>query len=121
MTAGRRHNVWIGRKLIICFFYLSRTYYGPDSVHAEFAADTCSKILGLPTCAAWVPDNMAFIKVLTHQVPPALGAWCLIGIVAASMSTADGAILAMGKWQSANLFVFLDSYCIVPSSQCPSH
>lgn len=73
-----------------------RYHYGPDSVHAEFDADTCSEILGLPTCGAWLPDNQAFIKLLTHEANPVLGAWCLIGIVAASMSTADGAMLAMG-------------------------
>ena len=32
---------------------ITRYHYGPDSVHAEFDADTCSAILGLPTCAAW--------------------------------------------------------------------
>jgi len=40
----------------IPFAYLggiTRYYYGPDSVYAEFTADTCSTILGLPTCAAW--------------------------------------------------------------------
>jgi Na+/proline symporter len=31
---------------------------------------------------------MAFIKLLTHQAPAFLGGWCLLGIVAASMSTA---------------------------------
>lgn len=51
----------------------------------------------------WVPDDMAFIKLLTHQTQPVLGAWCLIGIVAASMSTADGAILAMGTVWSHNI------------------
>ena len=75
---------------------LSRVIYGPDSIHAEFDADTCSEILGLPTCGAWLPDESSFVKLLTHDAPPFLGAWCLIGIVAASMSTADGAILAMG-------------------------
>jgi hypothetical protein len=40
----------------IPFAYLgaiTRYYYGPDSVHAEFIADSCSTILGMPTCAAW--------------------------------------------------------------------
>lgn len=90
----------------IPFAYLgaiTRVYYGPDSVHAEFATDTCSVALGLPTCAQWLPDPQAFIKLLTHQAPPFLGAWCLIGIVAASMSTSDGAILAMGTVFSHNI------------------
>jgi len=83
-------------------------YYGPDSIHAEFATDTCSEILGLPTCAAWVPDPLAFVKMLTHEAPGFLGAWCMIGIVAASMSTADGAILAMGTVFSHNVARQLD-------------
>jgi len=77
-------------------------------VHAEFEADTCSEILGLPTCGAWLPDQTAFVKLLSHQVPPFLGGWCLVGIVAASMSTADGAILAMGTVFSHNLMRLLD-------------
>lgn len=90
----------------IPFAYLgaiTRYHYGPDSIHAEFEADTCSAILGLPTCAMWVPDSLAFVKLLTHQAPSFLGGWCLFGIVAASMSTADGAILAMGTVFSHNL------------------
>ena len=81
----------------------SSFYYGPDSVHSEFETDTCSELLGLPTCALWNPDPNAFIKLLTHEAPPFLGAWCLIGIVAASMSTCDGAILAMGTVMSHNV------------------
>jgi Na+/proline symporter len=75
----------------IPFAYLgsiTRVYYGPDSAHAEFLTDSCNALLGLPTCALWVPDSTAFIKLLTHQAPPFLGGWCLFGIVAASMSTA---------------------------------
>ena len=93
----------------IPFSYLggiTRVYYGPDSIHAEFDADTCSDILGLPTCGAWVPDEFAFIKLLTHEAPAFLGAWCLVGIVAASMSTADGAILAMGTVSQLHCRVF---------------
>lgn len=85
-------------------------YYGPDSIHAEFSADTCSEILGLPTCGEWLPDSFAFIKLLTHEANPTLGAWCLIGIVAASMSTADGAILAMGTVWSHNITRQFDKY-----------
>ena len=40
----------------IPFGYLGaivRYYYGPDSVYATFDPDTCSTILGLPTCGYW--------------------------------------------------------------------
>lgn len=47
---------------------------------------------------------------MTHEAPPVLGAWCLIGIVAASMSTASGAILAMGTVFSHNVMRQLDAY-----------
>lgn len=80
-----------------------RYYYGPDSMYAEFEADTCSEILGLPTCGMWMPDAQATVKYLTHEAPSFLGGWFLIGIVAASMSTADGAILAMGTVFSHNV------------------
>ena len=93
-----------------CVLLAFRVDYGPDSIQAEFIADTCSSILGLPTCGAWAPDPDAFIKFLTHNVPEWLGAWCLIGIVAASMSTADGAILAMGTVFSHNMVRQLDSF-----------
>lgn len=96
-----------------CSLSHTSVHYGPDSVHAEFEADTCSAILGLPTCAQWLPDPQAFIKLLTHEAPSFLGGWCLIGIVAASMSTADGAILAMGTVFSHNLMRQLDS--LVPN------
>ncbi|CAB9519598.1 affinity choline transporter 1 [Seminavis robusta] len=89
---------------------ITRNHYGPDSVHAQFEADTCSTLLGLPTCAMWVPDSNAFIKLLTHEAPSFLGGWCLFGIVAASMSTADGAILAMGTVFSHNLMRQLDGW-----------
>ncbi|KAG5175443.1 Solute:Sodium symporter family [Tribonema minus] len=80
-----------------------KVFYGPDSIFAEYAADTCSSILGLPTCAEWLPDEDAFLKLATSQVPVALGAWCLIGIVAASMSTATGVILAIATVLSHNV------------------
>jgi Na+/proline symporter len=48
-----------------------------------------------------------------HQAPPFLGGWCLFGIVAASMSTADGAILAMGTVFSHNVVRQLGS--VVPN------
>jgi hypothetical protein len=46
----------------IPFSYLgaiTRHYYGPDSIYAEFEADTCSKMLDLPQCAMWKPDPKA--------------------------------------------------------------
>ena len=89
---------------------ITRVYYGPDTARAEFDADTCLGILGLPTCGAWVPDDLAFAKLLTHESNAFLGAWCLIGIVAASMSTADGAILAMGTVWSNNIQRQLGKY-----------
>jgi Na+/proline symporter len=72
-------------------------------VFSELDADTCSNSLGVPTCGLWIPDVLAFIKLLVNQAPPFLGGWCLIGIVAASMSTASGAILAVGSVVSNNL------------------
>jgi hypothetical protein len=49
------------------------------------------------------PDSLAFVKLLTHDVPGFIGGWCLVGIVCASMSTADGAILAMGTTFANNI------------------
>jgi len=96
----------------ICYWasFAHRVYYGPDSVHGEFATDTCASQLDLPTCALWEPDTSAFIKLLTHQAPEFLGGWCLIGIIAASMSTADGAILAMGTVFSHNVVRQFDKW-----------
>lgn len=82
---------------------ITRVYYGPDSQYAVFEADTCHRALGLPQCGAWVPDTFAFLRLLTNEAPPVLGAWFLIAIVAASMSTADGAILALSTVISHNL------------------
>ena len=84
-------------------------YYGPDSIYAEFATDSCATILGLPTCGQWLPDTEAFLKLLSNQAPPGIGAWCFMGIVAASMSTADGAILAMGTVFSHNILRQFDA------------
>ena len=64
-----------------------RVYYGPDSARAAFETDSCQTGLGLPTCALWLPDESAFLKFLVNEVPPGLGAWAMIGIVAASMSS----------------------------------
>jgi Na+/proline symporter len=93
-----------------CLFYFDSVYYGPDSIYATYEADTCSAALGLAQCAMWVPDGSAFIKLLTHQVSPFLGAWGLIGIIAASMSTASGAILAMGTVMAHNVARQLDTW-----------
>ncbi|CAN0505319.1 unnamed protein product, partial [Discosporangium mesarthrocarpum] len=65
--------------------------------------DSCSAALDLPTCAAWEPDPTAFLKLATTQFPAWLGCWILIGITAASMSTSDGAILAIGTVLSHNV------------------
>ena len=51
----------------------------------------------------WMPDPDAVIKLLTHNIPVFLGGWGLIGILSASMSTCDGAILAMGTVLSHNV------------------
>lgn len=55
-----------------------------------------------------VPDDMAFQKLATHQAPGFFGGWCLVGIVAASLSTASKAILAMGTVFSHNIVRQLD-------------
>lgn len=78
-------------------------FYGPDSVHAQFEPNTCSTLLGRATCAEWKPDGEAFLKLLTHEAPKFLGGWFLIGLIAAAMSTADGAILALGTVLSHNI------------------
>lgn len=89
---------------------ITRVHYGPDSARAEFETDSCHVGLGLPTCAMWMPDADAFIKLLVNEAPPFLGGWCLIGIVAASMSTCDGAILAMGTVFSHNIMRNLGAF-----------
>jgi len=90
----------------IPFAYLgsiTRVLYGPDSIHAEFETNSCASILGVPSCGLWLPDPNAFLKLLTHDVPPFIGGWCLVGVISASMSTADGAILAMGTVFANNI------------------
>jgi hypothetical protein len=56
---------------------------------------------------------------MTNQVPPYLGAWCLMGIVAASMSTAGGAILALGTVFAHNVVRQLDA--VYPSLITPNN
>jgi hypothetical protein len=109
------HPFLLSNVLVLTVFVFVRApkysvYYGPDSIHGEFEADTCALQLGLPTCALWVPDPSAFIKLLTHEAPEFLGGWCLVGIIAASMSTADGAILAMGTVVSHNVMRQFEGY-----------
>ncbi len=83
---------------------------------------------GVPTCGEWKPDPYGPLKFLTCNKPecnyvldfdgsagmgagaeanfpmnPFIGGWVLLSIVAASMSTGDGAILAMGTVFSHNL------------------
>lgn len=83
---------------------------------------------GVPTCGEWKPDPYATLKMLTctkdnchffadydgsagysagheanYPMNGFLGSWYLLGIVAASMSTADGAIVALGTVFSHNL------------------
>ncbi|KAL3789680.1 LOW QUALITY PROTEIN: hypothetical protein HJC23_003881, partial [Cyclotella cryptica] len=96
---------------------ITRVYYGPDSARAEFETDSCHALLGLPTCGLWLPNADAFVKLLTNEAPTFLGGWCLVGIVAASMSTASGAILAMGTVFSHNILRNLGSFlpCVSPS------
>jgi hypothetical protein len=75
-----------------------------------FKADSCAIQLGLPTCANWRPDGLAFVKLMTHQAPDVLGGWCLVGIVSASLSTADGAVLAMGTVSTHNMLRHLEPW-----------
>ena len=83
---------------------------------------------GVPTCGEWKPDPMAPLRMFTCTKPdchyfldfdgtgglgeltdgyfpmnPFIGGWILISIVAASMSTGDGAILAMSTVFAHNL------------------
>lgn len=82
-----------------------RNSQGPDSPYATFIADTCSEPLGLPTCAAWVPDtDEAFFNFLWSTVPGWVGAWCLIAVAAASMSTCDGAVLVCATVMANNVW-----------------
>ena len=58
-----------------------------------------------------MPDPNAFIKLLTHEEAPTfLGGWALVTIIAASMSTCDGAILAMGTVFSHNIIRNFSSF-----------
>ena len=52
---------------------VTRYYYGPDSIYAEFEADTCSRSVDSPTCAQWPPDPSAVLRLLTHEAPTFIG------------------------------------------------
>lgn len=80
-----------------------RIYFGPDSVYSGYDADSCLSQLGLPTCGLWIPVQNAVVKLLAHQAPAFVGGWTLIGLIAASLSTAGGAVLAMGTVFSNNI------------------
>jgi len=113
---ARRGNFIAGLLVIfigVPFAYLgatTRVYYGADSVYSSYNADSCHLLYDRPTCAQWNPDPNAFLMLLAHQAPPVLGAWCFIGIISASMSTADGAVLAMGTVLSHNILRQLDTW-----------
>jgi Na+/proline symporter len=91
---------------------------------------TCNAVPvpGVPTCGEWKPDPYATLKMLTcsdeschpfldldgsagyppgtegnYPISAFMGGWIIMGIVAASMSTADGAIIAMGTVFSHNI------------------
>jgi len=95
-----------------------------------FGANKCNAIPvnGVPTCGEWKPDPYASLKMLTcwkkechsfidfdgsagyapgtegnYPINAFMGSWIIMGIVAASMSTADGAIVAMGTVFSHNV------------------
>lgn len=85
-------------------------------MHANFNPDSCSTLLGLPSCAEWLPDADAFLHLLTQQAPHWLGAWCLFAIVSASLSTSDGAILALGTVFARNVLTPLLTLLPLPSS-----
>ena len=87
--------------------------------------------MNTPTCGEWKPDKYAPLKMLTcydstcnaftdylgdsglpntfagfvgnFPMPAFLGGWMLLAIIAASMSTGDGAILAMGTVLGHNI------------------
>lgn len=82
------------------------------ATHKQFLHTPAQLFLFFTFCHSgmWAPDSKAFIKLLTHEAPAFLGAWCLIAIVAASMSTCDGAILAMGTVFSHNIIRNLSSF-----------
>jgi hypothetical protein len=77
--------------------------YGPDSLKSAFNADSCAVQLGVPTCAEWLPDPLAFLKFLTHDLPDIVGGWCLIAILGAGMNAACGSLLAISAVVSHNI------------------
>jgi hypothetical protein len=77
--------------------------YGPDSLTSSFNADSCAIQLGVPTCAEWLPDPLAFLKFLTHELPDILGGWCLIAVLGAGMSASSGSLLALSAVVTHNI------------------
>jgi hypothetical protein len=78
--------------------------YGPDSLTSTFEADSCAVQLGVPTCALWLPDPLAFIKFATHELSDILGGWCLLGILGATMNASSGALVPVAAVVSHNIF-----------------
>jgi hypothetical protein len=78
---------------VACSGY-ARKYNGPDSPYAEFAADTCSAPLGLPSCAQWIPDDkFVLFRYLWEHIPRVSSAslgqvHCVICWPGASLSVA---------------------------------
>ncbi|KXZ46447.1 hypothetical protein GPECTOR_43g883 [Gonium pectorale] len=84
---------------------LARRHYGPDSPYATFEPDSCSADRGRPSCAQWLPqENVAVFMMLWEQAPRAMGVWAMVAMAAASVSTADGAILATATVAAHNLW-----------------
>mmetsp|Transcript_7377 Transcript_7377/g.13099 ORF Transcript_7377/g.13099 Transcript_7377/m.13099 type:complete len:904 (-) Transcript_7377:200-2911(-) len=104
--------------------YVANSCSADITIVGCFGADgNCNAVPvpGVPTCGEWKPDPFAALKMLTcskedchyfididgsagysageegnYPINGFIGGWMLLGIVAASMSTADGAIVAMG-------------------------
>ena len=105
---------------------------GIEGCDPKIRNNFCNAIpMHTPTCGEWKPDRYAPLKLLTcyddschaytdflgdsglagtfpgwagnFPMPAFLGAWALLAIVAASMSTGDGAILAMGTVLGHNI------------------
>ena len=108
------------------------TGVGVEGCDPKIRKGFCNAIpMHTPTCGEWKPDAYAPLKLLTcfnddchgftdylgdsglpgtsagwvgnFPMPAFLGGWILISIIAASMSTGDGAILAMGTVLAHNI------------------
>lgn len=95
---------------------------GPRPAHLRPVAARCARFRPRPALRRRVPrsfplltrprppsnaslhaDPNAFLHLLTNQAPAFIGGWTLITIVAASMSTSDGSILALSTVLSHNV------------------